>query len=40
MNVVEWPQSLGLEQYAPGFRDHGIDMRVLPDLTAEDLKAG
>jgi class 3 adenylate cyclase/tetratricopeptide (TPR) repeat protein len=38
MDVAEWLRSLGLEQYAPAFRDNGIDMRVLPDLTAEDLK--
>jgi len=38
MDVAEWLRSLGLEQYAPAFRDNGIDMRVLPELTPEDLK--
>src|SRR6516225_10750087 len=38
MDVAEWLRSLGLEQYAPAFRDNGIDMRVLSDLIAEDLK--
>jgi class 3 adenylate cyclase/tetratricopeptide (TPR) repeat protein len=38
MDVTEWLRSLGLEHYAPAFEDHGIDMRVLPQLTAEDLK--
>jgi class 3 adenylate cyclase/predicted ATPase len=38
MDVPEWLRSLGLEHYAPAFQDHGIDMRVLPELTAEDLK--
>src|SRR5262252_7254716 len=38
MDVAEWLRQLGLEQYAPAFRENGIDGRVLPDLTAEDLK--
>jgi class 3 adenylate cyclase len=38
MDIAEWLRSLGLEQYAPAFQDHGIDIRVLPQLTAEDLK--
>jgi class 3 adenylate cyclase/tetratricopeptide (TPR) repeat protein len=38
MDVTEWLRSLGLEQYAPAFHDNGIDERVLPELTAEDLK--
>jgi class 3 adenylate cyclase/predicted ATPase len=29
---------LGLQQYAQAFRDNAIDMAVLPELTAEDLK--
>ncbi len=29
---------LGLEQYEPAFRANEIDARVLPSLTAEDLK--
>jgi hypothetical protein len=38
MDVAEWLRALGLEHYASAFQDHGIDMRVLPELTAEDLK--
>ncbi len=38
MDVAEWLRSLGLEQYAPAFQDNGVDFRVLPELTAEDLK--
>jgi class 3 adenylate cyclase len=28
---------LGLEQYAPAFRDNDVDGEVLPELTADDL---
>ena len=38
MDVAEWLRKLGLEQYEPAFRDNEIDERVLPSLTAEDLK--
>jgi hypothetical protein len=38
MDIAEWLRSLGLEHYAPASKDHGINMRVLPELTAEDLK--
>jgi class 3 adenylate cyclase len=38
MDVANWLRGLGLEQYEAAFRDNGIDMRVLPKLTAEDLK--
>jgi hypothetical protein len=38
MDIAEWLRSLGLEHYAPVFQDHGIEMRVLPELTVEDLK--
>jgi class 3 adenylate cyclase/tetratricopeptide (TPR) repeat protein len=36
--ITDWLRELGLEQYAPAFRDNAIDARVLPSLTAEDLK--
>jgi class 3 adenylate cyclase len=36
MDVAAWLQGLGLERYV--FRDNEIDERVLPSLTAEDLK--
>ena len=38
MDVAEWLRKLGLEQYEPAFRANEIDERVLPSLTAEDLK--
>jgi class 3 adenylate cyclase len=38
MDVAAWLSGLGLEQYAPAFRDNDIDDAVLPRLTAEDLR--
>jgi class 3 adenylate cyclase len=38
MDVAAWLSGLGLEQYAPAFRDNEIDNAVLPRLTAEDLR--
>jgi hypothetical protein len=38
MDVVVWLRSLGLEEYEVAFRDNKIDERVLPSLTAADLK--
>ena len=38
MDVGEWLRSLGLEQYEAAFRDNAINEKVLPRLTAEDLK--
>ena len=29
---------LGLERYEQAFRDNEIDQRILPELTADDLK--
>jgi len=37
IDVAQWLRSLGLEQYAPAFRDNDIDGEVLPKLTADDL---
>ena len=37
MDVAAWLRRLGLEQYAPAFRDNDVDGEVLPELTAEDL---
>jgi SAM (Sterile alpha motif) domain-containing protein len=37
MDVVAWLHGLGLEQYAPAFRDNDIDGEVLPELTPDDL---
>jgi len=33
-----WLRRLGLERYEQAFRDNEIDLRVLPELTADDLK--
>jgi class 3 adenylate cyclase len=38
IEITDWLRQLGLEQYAPAFRDNAIDSKVLPKLTAEDLK--
>src|ERR1700719_3744125 len=38
MDLREWLRSLGLERYEAVFRENEIDERVLPRLTAEDLK--
>jgi hypothetical protein len=37
MDVAGWLRGLGLEQYAPAFRDNDVDDEVLPELTADDL---
>jgi hypothetical protein len=37
MDVATWLRGLGLEQYAPVFRDNDIDAAVLPELTVDDL---
>ena len=37
MDISAWLRGLGLEQYAPAFRDNDVDGEVLPELTAEDL---
>ena len=34
---ARWQPGLGLEQYAPAFRDNDVDGEVLPELTADDL---
>jgi hypothetical protein len=38
MGIGGWLRSLGLEQYEATFRDNAINEKVLPNLTAEDLK--
>jgi class 3 adenylate cyclase/tetratricopeptide (TPR) repeat protein len=38
LDIDSWLRSLGLGQYEPAFRDNAIDEKVLPRLTAEDLK--
>src|SRR5947209_9957828 len=37
MDIAAWLRGLGLEQYAPAFRDNDVDAEILPELTAEDL---
>ena len=37
MDGVGWLRGLGLEQYAPAFRDNDVDAEVLPELTSDDL---
>ena len=38
MDVGTWLRSLGLGQYETAFKENEIDSKVLPDLTADDLK--
>jgi class 3 adenylate cyclase len=38
MDVGDWLRSLGLAQYEAAFRDNKVDGKILPKLTAEDLK--
>ena len=38
MDVAEWLRDLGLEQYAPAFRENDIDEEILRRLTGEDLR--
>jgi len=38
MDIEAWLKGLGLERYAPAFRDNEIDWEVLPKLTSEDLR--
>jgi class 3 adenylate cyclase/predicted ATPase len=38
LDIGGWLRNLGLERYEEVFRDNEIDERVLPSLTAEDLK--
>src|SRR6202166_4410278 len=37
MDIAAWLRGLGLEQYAPAFRDNDVDGDVLPELTSDDL---
>ena len=38
IDVGAWLQDLGLGQYDAIFRENAINEKVLPNLTAEDLK--
>ena len=38
MDIGGWLRSLGLDKYEAAFRENEINEKVLPNLTAEDLK--
>jgi hypothetical protein len=38
MDLAVWLRTLGLEQYEAAFRDNAITEKLLPSLTAGDLK--
>src|SRR4051794_32351971 len=38
LDIADWLRRLGLERYEQAFRENEIDLRVLPELTADDLK--
>ena len=38
MDVGEWLQALGLGQYEAAFRENDVDVELLPNLTADDLR--
>jgi class 3 adenylate cyclase len=38
VDIGAWLRGLGLERYEQAFRDNAVDAKVLPRLTAEDLK--
>ena len=38
MDIAAWLHSLGMQQYEEAFRDNAIDVAILPELTADDLK--
>ena len=38
MDIGGWLRGLGLERYEQAFRENEIELRVLPELTADDLR--
>ena len=36
MDVAAWLRGLGLGEYEAAFRANGVDVSVLPELTADD----
>jgi hypothetical protein len=40
IDVGAWLRDLGLGEYEATFRENAINEKVLPNLTAEDLKDG
>ena len=38
MNIATWLHDLGLSVYEQAFRENAIELELLPQLTADDLK--
>jgi class 3 adenylate cyclase len=38
VDIGQWLRGLGLQSYEEAFRNHGVDLDLLPRLTADDLK--
>lgn len=38
IEILQWLRELGLEQYADAFRNNAVDAKILPTLTADDLR--
>jgi hypothetical protein len=38
MDVADWLRALGLQRYEVTFRENAVDVELLPNLTADDLK--
>ena len=38
MDTASWLHSLGLSEYEQAFRENAIELELLPQLTADDLK--
>ncbi len=38
MDVTDWLRNFGLERYAAAFLENDVDAKLLPNLTADDLK--
>jgi predicted ATPase/class 3 adenylate cyclase len=38
LDIGQWLRDLGLQSYEQAFRENGVDLDVLPRLTADDLK--
>jgi hypothetical protein len=38
VDILAWLYSFSLPQYEQTFRDHAVDLAILPDLTETDLE--
>ena len=38
MDIATWLHGLGLSEYEQAFRENAIELELLPQLTADDLK--